>query len=197
MAIFGIGEKKDSMPPMPPPSYPEQQGMYAAWEQEDMTGVAGIALDNSGLLIQIRAFLSGQELVERTDPKTGRKVSSWEQVAQNKMNDKGVRSVVMHLRAYLDKNLIMSYWPTHDDIKKFMVDFSVDIIFFLGQNMEEFEIRTGHESDVSSFIINNVYITCLRSLQGNEKKGIYKQLRRIEHDHSQAYGQVKKNLFAQ
>lgn len=201
MKILGLnlGSNNGQPPPIPTqaPNYPEHGGMYAAWEAEDMTGVAGIALDNSSLIIQIRAFLSGQELIEEKDEQTGRKRSVWRQVADPKMNDKGVRSLLLELRALLDKNTIMTYWPSHDDIKDFMQNFSVELVFFLAQNMEDFDIKVGHESQVADFIINNVYITCLRGLMGNEKKGIYKEAKRIENVHTyQGYGQQQgKQLF--
>lgn len=174
-----------SGPPMEPPMFspgnPEFQPMYAAWEAEDLTGTAGIALDNSSLLIQIQSFLSGTQLVEMKDEKTGKKKVEWQQIAEPKMNKKGVNSILLELRARLDKNTIMTFFPNYDELMRFMLDFSINMDVFLGQNQEEFEIKDNYISQVCDFIVDQVYITLLRGLEGNEKQGIYKQVRRIEH----------------
>lgn len=168
-------------PPLFPQPQPEMQPMYASWEAEDMTGTAGIALDNSSLLIQIQSFLSGTEPVEVTDPKTGKKKFVWQQIAEQKMNKKGVNSIILELRARLDKNTIMTFIPNYDELMKFMEYFSVNFALFIAQNTDEFEIKDNYQSQVCDFIVDQVYITLLRGLEGNEKQGIYKQVRRIEH----------------
>jgi hypothetical protein len=167
-------------PPLFPQPQPEFQPMYASWEAEDMTGTAGIALDNSSLLIQIQSFLSGTEPVEVTD-KTGKKKFVWQQIAEPKMNKKGVNSIVLELRARLDKNTIMTFIPNYDELMKFMEYFSVNFALFIAQNTDEFDIKDNYQSQVCDFIVDQVYITLLRGLEGNEKQGIYKQVRRIEH----------------
>lgn len=166
--------------PIYPPGNPEYAPMYGAWEQEDMTGTVGISLDNSSLIIQIESFLSGRQLVEKQDAKTGKKTTVWEQVAEPKMNEKGIRSIVMELRARLDKNTIMTYIPNYDELTKFMDYFAMNFAIFLGQNVEEFEIKENYLAQVSDFIVDQVLTTMLRGLEGNEKQGVYKQLRRIE-----------------
>jgi len=180
MGITDMFSSKPQDPPIPPPSYPEMTGMYAAWEQEDMTGTVGVALDNSSLIIKIESFLSGKELVQKKDPKTGQTVTVWEQVAPPKMNEKGVRSVLLEIRAQLDKNAIMTYFPTYDDVIDFIRDFGIDLFLFLGRNSQDFELKDGDARQVGFFIIRQVHITLLRGLEGNEKQGVYKQLRRIE-----------------
>jgi hypothetical protein len=178
--VTGIGGE----PPQPPifaQGNPEFAPMYGAWEQEDMTGVTGIALDNSSLIMQIESFLSGRQVMERTDPKTGKTKAEWQNVAEPKMNEKGIRAIILEVRARLDKNTIMTFFPNIDMLKEFMLNFSTNFIVFLGQNMENFEIRSEYASSIAWFIIDNVYVTLLRGLEGNEKQGVYKQSKRIEH----------------
>lgn len=165
--------------PIYPPGNPEYQGMYAAWEAEDMTGTAGIALDNSSLLLHIESFLSGRQLVERTDPQTGKKKTVWEQIGDPKMNQRGIASIMLLLRSYLDKNTIMTHIDK-ESLLSFMDFFSMNLAIFLGQNVDEFEIRPNYLSHVSDFIVDEVYVTLLRGLDGNEKQGVYKQSKRIE-----------------
>lgn len=174
-----FGNQQQEMP-VYPPGNPEYAPMYGAWEAEDLTGTVGVALDNSSLLIQIQSFLSGTQLIEKTDPKTGNKVTVWEQIAEPKMNKKGINSILLELRARLDKNTIMTFIPNFDEVNKFMLHFSTNLVLFLGENIEDFEIRDGSLSQISDFIVDQVYITLLRGLQGNEKQGVYKQFKRIE-----------------
>jgi hypothetical protein len=174
---FSRGEREM---PVLPPGNPEYAPMYAAWEQEDLTGTIGVALDNSSLVQQIESFLSGKVVVEKTDPKTGKKVATWEQVAEPKMNERGVRAIVLELRSLLDKNSIMTYFPTYDDLIRFMDNFATNIAIYLGRNAEEFEIKDNYLSAVCDHIVNMVLITLQRGIEGNEKQGVYKQNKRIE-----------------
>lgn len=175
--VFGGGQ-----PEMPiyPPGNPEYAPMYGAWEAEDMTGTVGVALDNSSLIIQIQSFLSGTQLVEIKDEKTGKKKFEWQQIAEPKMNKKGVNSIVLEIRARLDKNTIMTFFPNYDELMRHMLDFSINMTIFIGQNAEEFEIKDNYMAQVCDFIVDQVYITLLRGLEGNEKQGVYKQFKRIE-----------------
>lgn len=166
---------------MQPMNYPEMAGMYGAWEQEDMSGVVGVALDNSSLIIQINSFLSGKEMVEERDDKTGKAKFVWRQIAEPKMNDRGVKSIILELRARLDKNTIMSYFPDEERLDAFLLNFGINLFFFLGRNKHDFEIREGHIGQIAWFIIDAVETTLLRGLEGNEKRGVYKESKRMEH----------------
>lgn len=166
--------------PVPPPSYPEHAPMYAGWEHDDMNNTVSTALDNTTLLIHIESFLSGMEPVTETDSKTGKKNTTWKSVAEPKMNQKGVRAIILELRARLDKNTIMSYFVDDDHLRAFLLNFAINLSVFLGRNMDEFEIKDNYLSEVAWFIIDNVEVTLYRGLHGNEKQGVYKQSRRIE-----------------
>lgn len=179
--VTGLGNNTPPEPPIFAPGNPEYAPMYGAWEQEDMTGVTGIALDNSSLIMQIESFLSGREVVEVRDEKTGKTKAVWKSVAEPKMNERGIRAIILEVRARLDKNTIMTYFPNLDLLHAFMLNFSTNFIVFLGQNMENFEIKSEYASSIAWFVIDNVYVTLLRGLEGNEKQGVYKQSKRIEH----------------
>lgn len=171
------------MPPMPPPSYPEHSGMYAAWEQEDLKGIVGVTLDNSSLLISIESNLRGKILVEETDAQTNRKVKVWKEVGRPKMNDRGVQAVMMDVRTFLDKNVIMGYYSSLEELKSIWLGWAEEFGIFLAWNSEEFEIVESYRSQIATLVCTSVLMTMLRALNGNEKQGVYKMVKRIENPH--------------
>lgn len=166
-------------PPHPQQNYPEHQGMYAAWEAEDLKGIVGVTLDNSSLLISIESALSGKVLTTKVD-KNGRKYSEWEQVGKAKMNGKGVQSVLMEVRTFLDKNVIMGFYPSIEELNTMWLGWAEEFGIFLAWNSEEFETVESYRSMIATHICIAVRQTMLRALNGNEKQGVYKMIKRIE-----------------
>lgn len=187
---FGGGNQQQ---PMPPQSFPEHGGMYAAWEAEDLKGIVGVTLDNSSLLISIESALSGKILVTKTDDKTGKKYSEWETVGKPKMNSKGVQSVLMEVRTFLDKNVIMGYYPSMDELNAMWLGWAEEFGIFLARNSKEFETVESYRSMIATHICIAVRQTMLRALNGNEKQGVYKMIKRIENAQGEAAS--KSQLF--
>ena len=180
MSIFGFGGSNEQSITIPPPSYPEMAGMYQSWEQSDLTGVVGVTLDNSSLLISIESNLRGQRLVEEKDPKTNKMINRWVTVGEAKMNELGIQSVLMEVRSFLDKNTIMGYMPTEEKLNQIWAQWAHSFLIFLGANKRKFEIVPSYRTMLYWHIALNVYTTMFRGLQGNEKEGVYKQVKRIE-----------------
>lgn len=189
--IPGVGKaeqeyltQQEMVAAMPTPDIREQNNtsMYGTWEQNDMTGIVGVTLDNSSLLISIETSLSGKMLVEIRDPKTMRKQTEWRKVGEPVMNEKGVRAVMRLLRSILDKNTIMTYIPNEEALKEIMIELGDSLHILIAANMEEFEIKNNYINSETKKIMEQVLMTLYRGLQGNEKKGIYKdtQTRRVE-----------------
>lgn len=166
---------------VPPAFNPNYTSVYGGWEQEDLTGIVGVTLDNSSLLIHIESQLRGMQVVEFKD-ENGRKKTKWERVTEPVMNDRGVQGVMLELRSFLDKNSIMTYLPDEEQLNALMIDFGENFFLLIGQNFEEFEVRQSVIGPVSAQIINKVYLTLLRGLKGNEKQGVYRstQTKRLE-----------------
>jgi len=182
MAVFDFlkGGGDNQQPIMPPQSYPELGGMYQSWEQSDLQGIVGVTLDNSSLLISIESNLRGQKLQETKDPQTGRKTSMWVTVGEAKMNELGIQSIVMEVRSFLDKNTIMGYYPNEDELNKIWERFALEFLLFLGANKSKFQIIASYRTMIFWHVVLNVRNTMFRALLGNEKEGVYKQVRRIE-----------------
>lgn len=196
MGVFDmLGGSAQQSQGMPPPSFPEHGGMYAAWEAEDLKGIVGVTLDNSSLLISIESSLSGKVLVTKQDPKTGKKYTEWERVGKPKMNDRGVQSVVMEVRTFLDKNVIMGYYPSEEVLLTMWESWATEFAIFLAWNSEEFETVESYRSMIHMHISLAVLQTMYRALEGNEKQGVYKMIKRIEN----AVGETvaKQRMFGQ
>jgi hypothetical protein len=179
-AFKGLFGGMPNEPPIPPPSYPEYGGMYAAMEQEDLKGVVGVTLDNSSLLIRIEQYLRGQLKVEERDPKTGKVESKWKKFGEPKMNELGIQSVLMEVSSFLDKNTIMGFMPDRERLDTIWERWAIEFTMFLASNKKHFEIVPSYRGMLLWHITLNVLITMQRSLEGNEKQGVYKQLRRVE-----------------
>jgi hypothetical protein len=182
MAVFDFlkGGGDNQQPIMPPQSYPELGGMYQSWEQSDLQGIVGVTLDNSSLLISIESNLRGQKLQESKDAQTGRVTSKWVTVGEPKMNELGIQSIVMEVRSFLDKNTIMGYYPNENELDKIWERFSLEFLLFLGANKSKFQIISSYRTMIFWHVVLNVRNTMFRALLGNEKEGVYKQVRRIE-----------------
>lgn len=189
--IPGVGKaeqeyltQQEMVAAMPTPDIREQNNtsMYGTWEQNDMTGIVGVTLDNSSLLISIETSLSGKMLVEVRDSRTGRKQTEWRKVGEPVMNEKGVRAVMRLLRSILDKNTIMTYIPNEEKLDETMIALGDAIYELLASNGDEFEIKNNYIGSEAKKIVEQIHLTLYRGLQGNEKKGIYKdtQTRRVE-----------------
>jgi len=181
-SVVGLGSNEPNYP-IPPPSYPELGGMYQAWEQQDLQGIVGVTLDNSSLLISIESNLRGQKLVEEKDDKTGRSKTRWVPVGEPKMNELGIQSIIMEVRSFLDKNTIMSYFPSEDELNKIWERFALEFLLFLGANKKKFNIIPSYRTMLFWHIVLNVRNTMFRALMGNEKEGVYKQLKRVENSY--------------
>lgn len=157
------------------------QSVYGNWEQNDLSGIVGVTLDNSSLLISIETSLLGKVLVVRTDDK-GRKVSEWRQIGEPVMNEKGVAAIMRLLRSVLDKNSIMTYIPSEDKLNEIMIEIADALYLLISQNIDEFEIKNNYMNSEAKKIVEQILLTLYRGLHGNEKKGIYKdtQTRRVE-----------------
>lgn len=180
---FIPGSNSSYETPMPPPSYPEMAGMYQAWEQQDLQGIVGVTLDNSSLLISIESNLRGQKLVEEKDERTGRTKTKWVPVGEPKMNELGIQSIIMEVRSFLDKNTIMSYFPSEEELNKTWERFALEFLLFLGANKSKFAIIPSYRTMLFWHIVLNVRTTMFRALMGNEKEGVYKQLKRVENSY--------------
>jgi hypothetical protein len=154
--------------------------MYQSWEQSDLQGIVGVTLDNSSLLISIESNLRGQKLQETKDAQTGRVTSKWVTVGEPKMNELGIQSIVMEVRSFLDKNTIMGYYPNENELDKIWERFSLEFLLFLGANKSKFQIIASYRTMIFWHVVLNVRNTMFRALLGNEKEGVYKQVRRIE-----------------
>lgn len=195
MSLFGILGNNNQQQPYMPQNFPEHSGMYAAWEAEDLKGIVGVTLDNSSLLISIESALSGKILVTKVDEKTGRKYSEWERVGKPKMNDRGVQAVLMEVRTFLDKNVIMGFYPDIEELDSIWGSWAEEFGIFLAWNSEEFETVESYRSMIAMHICVAVRQTMLRALNGNEKQGVYKMIKRIEN--AQGESVAKQGLFGQ
>jgi len=199
MGVFDFMSGSSQQPQMPPQSYPEHSGMYAAWEAEDLKGIVGVTLDNSSLLISIESALSGKVLMTKVDKTTGKKYSEWERVGKAKMNDKGVQSVLMEVRTFLDKNVIMGFYPSIEELNTMWLGWAEEFGIFLAWNSEEFETVESYRSQIAMHICLAVRMTMMRALNGNEKQGVYKMIKRIENasgdaaNKHQLFGSIPKN----
>jgi hypothetical protein len=181
--LVGIGGSNQPDYPQPPPSYPEMGGMYQAWEQQDLQGIVGVTLDNSSLLISLEQNLRGNTLVTERDEKTGRVAAIWKQTGEQKMNEFGIQSVIMEVRGFIDKNTIMGYLPNEEELNKIWRDHTLGMILFLAENKKKFAIIPGYRSMLITHIRDITRMTMYRSLMGNEKEGVYKQLKRVENSY--------------
>ena len=166
--------------PMQAQSYPELGGMYAAWEQEDLKGIVGVTLDNSSLLIAIESYLRGEKPQTQKNPKTGKMETEWVRCAEPKMNTLGVQSIVVEVRSFLDKNVILSYYPDIQQLNQMWIEWSFSFGRFIAGNTKRFEIKKSYREMLAKHIAIQIRNTMLRALHGNEKTGVYKQTKRTE-----------------
>jgi hypothetical protein len=86
----------------------------------------------------------------------------------------------MEVRSFLDKNTIMGYYPNENELDKIWERFSLEFLLFLGANKSKFQIIASYRTMIFWHVVLNVRNTMFRALLGNEKEGVYKQVRRIE-----------------
>lgn len=155
-------------------SYPEHSPLMQQWAQDDMGGVIGVTLDNDRLLQDLENYLRGIGPVTTYSEK-GEPVTKWEQVGKPAMNEMGVQAVMREVRLIVNKNTILTNMPDIEKLNDLMKNFSVSVAILLGAKAKEFNIDESQRHSVYFSVVRTAYLTLLRGLNGNEKKGVYKE----------------------
>lgn len=139
----------------------QQPVIYPPLRKQENDKTIRWKIDPDDVIQEIAHFLRGDTFNDNT--------GEWDENKSKKnhrlCNDEGIRTFTTYLRAYLNKNIILSNYD-QKMINKVAMENALNVIKLIYTSYDKFDIDKRNFDMILSMIDNNVYATLLRAKEG-------------------------------